>query len=69
MLRSYKLTVCVRRKVHTKFTEAWQGWEEYKPLLERIKEADCVIKGLDKVVNILYGVVEVKTRTGACTDS
>ncbi|BBN67285.1 chloroplastic NIFS-like cysteine desulfurase [Prunus dulcis] len=30
--------------------------EEVKPLLERIKEADCVIEGLDKVINILDSV-------------
>ncbi|CAB4316354.1 unnamed protein product [Prunus armeniaca] len=41
----------------TKCKEGWQGWEEVKPLLERIKEADCVIEGLDKVINILDSVV------------
>lgn len=37
-------------------------------LLEWIEEADCVMKGMDKVVDILLSVVEIEASTCACID-
>jgi hypothetical protein len=38
-------------------------------LLERIEEADCVVEGVYKVVDILLSIIEIEASTCTCVDS